>query len=101
MFRKRFFWITIIVVLLLASGGGYYYYKNVDPNWKGRSEKEVEELIKTRYASAYSTKNLTPWIRGLAYFILDERNSGLLKTKLLNGWINKAKNTKNEGHSDE
>jgi len=75
----------------------YYYYKNVDPNWKGRSEKEVEEFIKARYASAYSTKNLAPWIRGLAYFILDERNSGLLKTKLLNGWINKAKNTKNEG----
>ncbi|HOT29658.1 MAG TPA: hypothetical protein PLU72_15895 [Candidatus Ozemobacteraceae bacterium] len=75
----------------------YYYYKNVDPNWKSRSEAEVEEYIKARYANAYATKNLAPWIRGLAYFILDERNSGLLKTKLLNGWINKAKNTKNEG----
>lgn len=75
----------------------YYFYKNVDPNWKSRSEKEVEEFIKARYSSAYATKNLAPWVRGLAYFILDERNSGLLKTKLLNGWINKAKNPKNEG----
>jgi len=75
----------------------YYFYKNVDPNWKSRSEKEVEEFIKARYANAYSTKNLAPWVRGLSYFILDERNSGLLKTKLLNGWINKAKNPKGEG----
>lgn len=72
------------------------YYKNIDPNWSRKSAEEVEDFISNRYANAYNGKSIAPWARGLAYFILDERNSGLLKIKLLNAYINKGKNTKNE-----
>lgn len=70
----------------------FYYYKNVDPIWKKKSEKEVEEYIIQRYKNAYDAKSLPQWVRGLAYFILDERNSGLLKIKLLNAHVTGKKN---------
>ena len=74
----------------------YDYYMHIDPKWSVKTPEEVEEFISSRYANAYDANWLAPWARGLCYFILDERNSGLLKTKLLNGYINKGKNTKNE-----
>ncbi len=77
-------------------GEEYSYMKNVDPQWSKKNPAEIEEYIKNKYANAYECKNMRPEYRGLAYFILDERNGGLLKIKLLNGYINKAKNTKNQ-----
>ncbi|RCK80993.1 MAG: hypothetical protein OZSIB_2370 [Candidatus Ozemobacter sibiricus] len=65
----------------------YDYYKNIDPIWSRRSAEEVEDYITNRYANAYSAKSLAPWARGLCYFILDERNSGLLKIKTLNSHV--------------
>jgi|GEM_PF-979831 len=80
-------------------GEEYYYYKNVDPTWSKKqataaNPDPVMDFIKNRYAYAINGKSLAAWVRGYCYFILDERNSGLLKVKMLNGYINTNKNTK-------
>lgn len=75
----------------------YYFYKNLDPFWSKKPAADIENYVKSRYANAYDGKSLPSWARGLVYFIIDERNSGLLKIKQLNGFCNSAKNKKNEG----
>lgn len=62
-----------------------YYYKNLDPNWKNKPAQVIEEYVKNRYAHAYMGRSLPAEYRGLVYYIIDERQSGLLKIKMLNG----------------
>ncbi|MFZ2960878.1 MAG: hypothetical protein WA705_28705 [Candidatus Ozemobacteraceae bacterium] len=68
----------------------FYYYKNIDKLWSKKPEAVVTEYIKNRYANAYSGKSLAPEYRGLVYYIIDERNSSLLKIKTLNGNLSGA-----------
>ncbi|MBF0502839.1 MAG: hypothetical protein HQM09_22080 [Candidatus Riflebacteria bacterium] len=63
----------------------FYFYKNLDKYWKNKTEAQVTEYISNRYAHAYSGKSIPAAFRGLAYYILNEGDSGLHKIKNLNG----------------